>query len=1270
MPAVFVFPINPLSISWAAEYARLLKAARAYQAVQADFASAMMLGTLAPDLTTEDDLVETAQHYLSLYKDTAGTDKTLIELASAVVAGYGLTDELKASGGSRINFGLLLNAEDTSTAALDRVIAFDKTCQLARQGLGEPSLIADSPDASSTSVWLRAGPEDDPLGLALLPLAYDREQAARAAAGVLRAVYRKLWDSKQGDWVAEAQLLFCLPAPYSASAKGGDSTASDAFVDFVAPRVLRYENADGAQLTIGFSADGQQVGGWYITAQQPMVRFIGSRQEAGAEMSTYMLTIAGRKLLLTLQGVQAELAGTRMKQTDSYRAESGHGTDTYAYVPPVLAWLHSGLAQLVAETPKEKRTAVSRVLQQLADKLPYLRLGFYGPVKADDGAPRFLPATGDDAEKTYYGEPARIRALTSLRRLKREQFAGSLGKKVAATSMKQLARLATTAKPADAERLAEKLVNLDQQARHSEFVDLEQREADKLENEIWNMLPEPPALTVTGLDISSEQSAVCGLALTLWGPIGEEYGPIWRSPVLSPVDLSLIFREAEELNPPQFDGDTFQPVKAINAYVARSVPAVRDWMKNEEGSKLPFVLIGTALVDLERLKQPNIPTPLQLGAAMCDGRQVQLGACMADMRFPTNPEELLTAYGERPHIFMPTRIARQDLWSAFQNLALFDWDKSRRSLEMREEPGLNWASFDVVRQSKEFERSVEVARKKLAKKGVEAPPDFDLRIYHALLTEGLLPWYGGGARPAVVSGGRRAYAALGGTQGRAKRVGQTRTASGEWTPGRVVSPDAKQRAWATKPKVMYRDVFGFAASMLRQAGVYVRAGGRRFFVDQDKVSFEQSLKALSTEELLELQKDITYAYEHKNRLGQVPEQLENAYKREQGLLAEGEEAPDFFARDYLDQIAKLNPVRRARKARRARRSRRAERNPLTDGELKDAVAYAASKSKTREPGDLPRAFERLSRQSDPQSWELTPARVSNLFPRTYEGRDTWLPARRMQALTQEDMVSRVGPLSAEAKQEGRQRSVGLAVPFEDPAVLALTLAEAGLSLDEAIRVWQQQADSRRTVRTTKGMAQHALQPSSAICKLYRRRRLTAYTLPTAVVQAVGPNVLLLMSPTSVHQPRVMTYRQGAHIDCDMIGKSPEDMPEILGKSLQATLYWLAEKQQRLERMTVYVGRIGQPDLYVAYRPGQAITLAQISKNLQAAAKNEAGARLSVYSNIRAIGPGIKADEAHYYDAVRRQIGVDAAAEQQASASSAASQQAPFTLPEDDEPDLL
>jgi hypothetical protein len=407
------------------------------------------------------------------------------------------------------------------------------------------------------------------------------------------------------------------------------------------------------------------------------------------------------------------------------------------------------------------------------------------------------------------------------------------------------------------------------------------------------------------------------------------------------------------------------------------------------------------------------------------------------------------------------------------------------------------------------------------------------------------------------------------------------------------------------------------------------------------VAKEQQEYARGLKRALEqLKANLTLQYQHTMDLGLLREHLEQrslgvgsirddeaASPELRRAYAEDDASADevwAFAEEYLDDMSKPNPSRYGRRSRKSRRSRR---NPMTAQQVQALIAYAQSSGDEDAIRRARLAIEEFRRESDsPAEWEITKAGLDTLFPGQGKLRpDSWsVRSTFAEGLgeTGFDLVSRLGRIpqgdEVDVTDEGAVITAGdaarmaatEALPFDRPATRKLLERQAGLSVDEARGILEAQRDA---VRRRGPRGRYTMQPSSAVCKLYRKRKLSTYSLPSGLVSAIDRmdgmvnSILIVMSPQrnlegqSLPIPRVMTWRRGEHIDCDMVGNQANDLSELLGKAIQSSLYWVAEKPQRRQvgrgRTSIYVYRVGNNRLYRIWSPDQPVSLASVTAGL-------------------------------------------------------------------------
>jgi hypothetical protein len=327
--------------------------------------------------------------------------------------------------------------------------------------------------------------------------------------------------------------------------------------------------------------------------------------------------------------------------------------------------------------------------------------------------------------------------------------------------------------------------------------------------------------------------------------------------------------------------------------------------------------------------------------------------------------------------------------------------------------------------------------------------------------------------------------------------------------------------------------------------------------------------------------------------------------------------------DENEFLAQLNPRgRKPRRPRKERAPRGARHNPWDN-----ATATEASQWLGRGGGEAPASLttqtEASRRRLFESSADITPG-IEGLF----STRPVERPARvtkavtsrhpprsaasfdvksggRLQALTEPggDVVGYLTPQPSGAA--GFDYSVfqgSSPFPWRDreggPAALDYVMEGVPLSLQGVGQILAYQKSSKDE--------RPAMQASSAICKANRAIRVN-YT--PDLVGFVGKDTLILMSPAA-STPRVMTFKRGVHMDCDMVGP---DMGRLVGTALQAALLWLAERPSRKVGARVWVGRVGERELYLVWEGRTAdtpISLAGVKDKLRGQAAVKPGAYTS------------------------------------------------------------
>jgi len=1231
---------------------------------------------------------EALASYLLQLLTSSNADADLMELAKGVFPRIGLLEELAAlqplpnfgvlQGQGVLDAGFTPGGSDPQAAFKDRVLSLDQKVQRSRVGVGYPVEEMGRASDRVSAVFLAMGPWDDLNGMALLPPGPTVDASARVAAGLVRAILvRRLWDVRTGEWAQGSKIYWAMPQPLPVG-HGQDATRSNELANFVCSKMQHYQGTDGT-LSLGFSFNGRNVSGVWTQGQEAQaVRGFFDPEDKG-----YVLDIAGTPAALRVDKTGAFLRQgsdqASLRLTGAERICPG-ATSSFLLEPAVIGWLRAGvdvlrkrpsqaeidtaqlqgsdydltgtiLSQLVGRSLSHRD--VDAILGKLHGALKSVPMGFIGQIPAEDGVPRYLPAESRTSA-SWYGSSAENRAFASVRMGKRVQLSGVLkGSPPSLLMMELLADRGRDpyAKNAEAIRmLREKLTmaGAPEDAKERQAFDKAVWSAGTPAGEPW--VP-PAALRLEG------DSAICSAAFSLYGlnPSGV-YTILWQSPVMSLGQIEQIVYEARQTEGPTGpDGEPFQPTMALRRWLAERSGLLG---LMDEGTKMPVspLFVGAILVDqrrlAKRLDRSRLGKPLDLGQGTCNGRQTQLGLMLTQLEVPPVTELLeVHSFDKQPDGLVPAKPTMGDYWTLAENFVQVGVTKQRTLLPLK---GTPWAKSDLF-SPQNIERTKEFARLKDSN-AKKAKPKTEEELYNKLLKERVIPMRGGAVSDAV-KGGRRAFHAFGGAQGRAVREAD------KGGHGRLVSQDPNQRVWATKTSSVYMDVFNFAASVCRQTGCSPH-GPRRTEADPRKKQWQAGLEDIKGDQnvivaklaeygilarvdlddpaslragLVELRNALQPSYQHKTDMGLIPDQLRQPMLALEGPVDSdaGDEGVEDFAQDYMGRMARLN----GRRPRKARKPRRARHNPLGRGEVEELIAYADLPEKQRQIGELPRMFDRLSEESSPADWPLTGERVAEMFPRKFAGKETWRPGSRLPVLEKHDLVSRVGGLDPESDvvRAGRAAVFSRGMPTDDEAVRALMLAEAGLSLDEAIRILAEQQGKKSTGFT--------MTPSSAICKMYRTRKLTAYMPPPQVMKHIGERAILLwMSPTEVNDPRVMSFRRGTHIDCDMTSRDPEALPALLGRALQSAMFWMVEKPRRLAVTDVWVGRVGQPDLYLALRRQDTVSLAQASANLRKAEEGVAGYRVPIYATTREFEQAKVNDTAAYRDMAQERLGPEAARE--------------------------
>lgn len=1243
---MIVVPVNPISVNWASSYYSLmLQAASAKAQLNALLPKLAQFGELIVDPEGPEDeeipsvkvvrYLDECKRKLVELRRKQPTLNTLVEEIDRVIPYVGLDVELQSLepapsfgvlSGTLASIGVQVHDWQVNQ---DLVIGFARAvdeARTARQGL--PCMKAGN--LGGTPVYLVSmGKPDEFTGSSIYPVGVGREQVRSATATALGALIH-CWDVQSQTWKKGAALQFGLPMPQE---RGNDPTESSTFVNFVTPKRVTYaQGSEGVILEFGPNdvvAQGLLVG-------KESKQFVVQRVEKENEL-TYQGNLGREPVVVSFDDTGIRLVTPTMTVSFPHKSTKfvAQGVDKLLAPPAAVAWLATGFEELKKDIREPGRTsskalaswfqAVTRtnasmdnlrsVVLQAAAALKELPLGLIGAIPGQDGAPRIMQY------EPYFGSPPIERSLASQRTMTRrsmtrfprtERVTLKVSDTEKATIIRELP--APSFAYIEVERNKTGLAK----AYGAKFSMEEFRQADgraqrKLENALWKVSDSTEgAKALRDIPLVGDSSPIQSLVITVWGLKGEmSYGVVWQS-ALNASQLEDMFGD----NPESAMANLYEWTVEQSGIV----PQAQSF--GEKGPPVSYAIVVNTVVSIprtERLKKV-LPKPYPLGYGKIRGTTERLGLYVTSLR--VEEEELTNEDGKTVKTKIPSHVGKfaenqglilsqlpvESILPVAVELGRVVWERNQKKLIPSELPATLF-SLPRLEKTKEWERLFKMVQAENADEDGMTEEEMVAETWTLLMAEGVSPYYGSGGTPSIVVGGRRAFAALGGTKSQAVRRGQVALSTGGFSAGFMASADPGGSKWATKKPSMYRDVVLFAASIIKQTGVSER-GLKRVSTEVPTESEIQNLMGnygITVDDFSNPQQYI----EALEKLKRVLHFRDAPQPMSTGRMIDTPTASDFGIYQ-ISEMSRLNPRRRMR------------RNPLTESQLELATKYLESKKKEREPGDLP---EFLSKARKAEGVGLyTPERVRKLFPREQiDGKDTWSPKVRLaRSLGEFDAAIRVGAKDRpeQVVRAGRARSLD-EFPLQNDDVLNLIAEEAGLSLETIGDILSAQRSSVKTVKSTKGKTRYSMQPSTAICKAYKGRRLTTYSPPQEVMEAGNPRnykVIILMSPLNASIPRVMTWRRGAHLDCDLVGKTPEELPELLGRAIQSSMLWLVEREGHAERskrnrmaMTdILVGRVGQPMLYVAYKAGEQVSIENITQNLQRA-KFEPEYQIKLYS---------------------------------------------------------
>ena len=302
---------------------------------------------------------------------------------------------------------------------------------------------------------------------------------------------------------------------------------------------------------------------------------------------------------------------------------------------------------------------------------------------------------------------------------------------------------------------------------------------------------------------------------------------------------------------------------------------------------------------------------------------------------------------------------------------------------------------------------------------------------------------------------------------------------------------------------------------------------------------------------------------------------------------------DLYPEEIRESILSIeNPRgRRPRRTRRPRgapprsnprsnsRRRSSRKNPLSTEDQEKLKAWAAG------PEVAP--IVSLPSIKAPETNEEFIEALAALFPSEKVGEMRLRPKEALAALQDHDFFSAFG--RAPTKQEeglfAWVKGGGAQKGKKADEFQKYIGRMAGMSVEEGRDIMEERRQTRRRGR--------ALSPSGALCKLNRNApRLKKYTPPAAVLTPGTAWIWIGKAPGSNGQIRVMTFRNGLHVDCDQVVKGRHTFGKALAKAIEGMILWLAEKPERRMDMAkgyrVFIGHVGSPKYRVLWKPGDSL----------------------------------------------------------------------------------
>jgi hypothetical protein len=310
--------------------------------------------------------------------------------------------------------------------------------------------------------------------------------------------------------------------------------------------------------------------------------------------------------------------------------------------------------------------------------------------------------------------------------------------------------------------------------------------------------------------------------------------------------------------------------------------------------------------------------------------------------------------------------------------------------------------------------------------------------------------------------------------------------------------------------------------------------------------------------------------------------------------AGGEPTSDFLTEDVQSEILALDNPRGGRGRRNSRKGRRnSRRNPRGRSRSRSRRNPLDSKKQwpivqgwlggTRPAEEAAGMFTR-----GPGTDEERFQAIQALFP--YRAGPKSLTEEKLFAeLVNYDLFPQLAPPEVEHTADGEltpfEVKIGEKVlnnePLEENERQYL-VRHANLSAAEARRIMGTRRKSKSSGRM--------ISASGALCLRHRNTaRLKGYSSQLPVTDP-GSLWIVVAPPVqgSAGAARIMSFRNGSHIDCDMLVGPDKSFSHFLGKAIQGMVMWLAEKNgRRIPRMTrgLRLGMVGSPLVRVLWKPG-------------------------------------------------------------------------------------